>query len=289
MIHIELPTHLSNFSNILDECCKRQTQYINHVINNKYFLLQKGEEYYNLARVNDLHLFNINLPVSNIIIGQLTNEHLVNLYNYCLVKQRCGNIYDNLINLAKNPNIYCPFCGGINKPSQIDHFLPKARYGHFSVYPYNLIPICSTCNSEYKKSFFPINKEEQLIHAYLDDDCFFSDRWLYARYIDDIEYGTIEYYVDPPETWTDDKKSKVIFHFKTFKLAERFSEKACEPLSDLLTQMKAHKVRNGLLEDFEEINIDSIIQKQNRINHWKKVAFLAIKDNISSIWDKIEI
>src|SRR5205807_9918270 len=31
-----------------------------------------------------------------------------------------------------------------------DHFLPKSLYPHLACHPYNLIPICHTCNSSYK-------------------------------------------------------------------------------------------------------------------------------------------
>ena len=78
---------------------------------------------------------------------------MVELYNYCLRNTRSGDVYDKILAFAKNPEIRCPFCGGISNPSQIDHFLPKSRYGHFSVFPYNLIPICKDCNTEFKKEF----------------------------------------------------------------------------------------------------------------------------------------
>ncbi|VEI46040.1 HNH endonuclease [Actinobacillus equuli] len=92
---------------------------------------------------------------------------MVKLYEYCLRDCRCGDVYDTIINLAQS--VKCPFCGGIGKPTQIDHFLPKSRYGHFSVLPENLIPVCKDCNTEYKKEFYPTEKNKQLIHPYLDD------------------------------------------------------------------------------------------------------------------------
>ncbi len=40
--------------------------------------------------------------------------------------------------------------------SDIDHFFPKSVYPHLSVHPYNLVPICHSCNSYTKGSIDPL-------------------------------------------------------------------------------------------------------------------------------------
>jgi hypothetical protein len=58
----------------------------------------------------------------------------------------------------------CPACNG-QKPdlvhssqaSDVDHFFPKEKYPFLSVHPENLIPICSTCNTNAKGTKDPIN------------------------------------------------------------------------------------------------------------------------------------
>lgn len=249
---------------------------------NKNFLIKTGNYYNDLSTTNDLYQLNDKLPEGENINGNFRNEHMVKLYNYCLRDCRCGNVYDTIINLAKSPEIQCPFCGGISTPSQLDHFLPKARYGHFAVLPYNLIPICKDCNTEYKKEFYPTYKDKQLIHPYLDDDCFFSQQWLYAKYID----GTIEYSVNPPVGWSNDKKEKVRFHFEMFELKERFAQNAVGTLSDLLVQIETSKSCNMDIIMFETSILDSVIQKESKINHWKRVLYLAIKSELPSIWQE---
>ena len=280
MIRLTLPDSIPSHSEVIDLCCERNVGYRQHILDNKDFLIDKGNCYEIFSRVNDLYFFDNILPVSTHITGSLENELMVKLYEYCLRDCRCGDVYNTIINLAKSPTIRCPFCGGVGTPTQLDHFLPKARYGHFSVLPYNLVPICKECNTEYKKEFFPISKDEQLIHPYLDDDCFFNQQWLCAVYMDE----TVTYSVDPPTTWSDDKKEKVRFHFQTFNLAERFAENAVGPLSDLLNQIKDSKVNGMSKEMFESSIIDSIIRNESRVNSWKRVLFLAIKDKLSDIW-----
>lgn len=43
----------------------------------------------------------------------------------------------------------CPACDA-EAYSRIDHYLPKSFYPHLSCHPYNLVPICNTCNTDYK-------------------------------------------------------------------------------------------------------------------------------------------
>ena len=280
MIRLVLPNSIQSHSEVINLCCERDVNYKQHVLNNQNFLINKGNDYESYSRANNLYMFNNILPKSIHITGSLENEHMVKLYEYCLRDCRCGDVYNTIINLAKSPLIQCPFCGGIGDPTQLDHFLPKARYGHFSVLPYNLIPICKDCNTEYKKEFFPISKDEQLIHPYLDDDCFFNQQWLYAVYIEE----TVTYSVVPPATWSNDKKEKIRFHFQTFNLAERFSKKAVGPLSDLLNQIEASKACGMSKDMFESSIIESVIQNESRVNSWKRVLFLAIKNKLSDIW-----
>ncbi|MGQ9444823.1 HNH endonuclease [[Pasteurella] aerogenes] len=287
MIHLDLPKEIPSFSEVIDLCCARNVTYKQSVLNGKNFLLQEGENYKNLAISNDLFLFDTKLPKDEIIFEDLRNEHMVKLYEYCLRDCRSGDVYDKIINSFQS--VRCPFCGGIGRPTQIDHFLPKGRYGHFSVFPENLIPICKDCNTEYKKEFFPTQKDKQLIHPYLDDHAIFEEQWLYAEYIDDdSNIGSVKYYVSPPEKWTNERKEKVKFHFETFYLSARFSEVATGSLSDLLTQMQTYKNEGKItIEDFEISSIDSVINREKRANSWKKALFLAVKEKLPIIWRKI--
>ncbi len=289
MVRIKLPHDLPSYSEIIDMCCSINTHYRNDVLSNKQYLLNIGNDYKTYARLNDLYCFNTILPnnPNEVICNTLSTFHMVKLYNYCLRDKRSGNVYDKLLTFAKDPEIQCPFCGGISEPSQLDHFLPKSRYGHFSVFQYNLIPICTDCNTQFKKEFYPKLKNNQLIHPYLDDDCFFNEQWLYAEYIDDgTELGTINYSVNPPNTWSDDKKEKILFHFETFNLANRFATKSVSDLSDMLITMKKYK---GIIsmDDFVKCSIDSILETESKVNHWKKAFLQAVKDKISVIWGRM--
>ncbi|MBF4102149.1 hypothetical protein INT80_00715 [Gallibacterium anatis] len=65
-------------------------------------------------------------------------------------------------------------------------------------------------------------------------------------------------------------KDKVEFHFIKFNLAKRFSEQACGSLSDVLDTMKTYKGIGISMNDFEQGSIDSYLNNESRINHWKR-------------------
>lgn len=83
------------------------------------------------------------------IIGDLNKSDLIKLYTtYFVNKDKPARIiYDAMMAAA---NEKCPFCGGIGRPRNLDHYLPKAHYPQFSVLPLNLVPSCRDCNIQWK-------------------------------------------------------------------------------------------------------------------------------------------
>lgn len=63
----------------------------------------------------------------------------------------------------------------------VDHFLPKSKYPFFAVHPLNLVPLCKTCNQEFKKEkdalsdsateIADILTTEHVFHPYLRPAC----------------------------------------------------------------------------------------------------------------------
>ncbi|MEX6702307.1 HNH endonuclease [Peribacillus frigoritolerans] len=60
--------------------------------------------------------------------------------------------------LANPTALCCPYCGGTWKSNNatLDHFFPKSLYPTLSVSLWNLIPVCRTCNVEYKQQRDPL-------------------------------------------------------------------------------------------------------------------------------------
>ena len=219
----------------------------------------------------------------------IINKDVLYLYNTYFSKKgkRARTFYDQIINLAKDPKKQCPFCGGLGEPSELDHFLPKSVFGYYAIFPYNLIPICKECNQKYKKEFYPKTKNEQLIHSYLDNDCFFYEQWLFAEIIinnNDVSISTARFYVNPPNHWSEDSKGKVRFHFEKFKLDERFATRAGGDLGELIREVSHAKSNKIDPQDFISARL-AIHRESYPMNHWKKALYQAFEQQIRNIWN----
>lgn len=296
MIKLDLPNDCMDYQKVIDSCINKMQA--NNILKekldkNKYDLIRISKLYIKLGETNKLYkLYKCRMgnPLIN-MRNQLTNDDMVKIYDQYFVGHRCGGFYDRIINNAKNPEIQCPFCGGINFPNELDHFLPKRDFSYYAIFPYNLIPICKDCNQIYKKGFYQNDKNKQLIHPYLDNEQVFNEKWLYAKFImdsTDIEgKSVIEFYVDPPLSWEKDKKEKVKIHFEQFKLAERFATHSVNDLPTLLNQIKRFKSKGLSMQDIEMCLIDSAIEYEKSPNSWKKALFEAVKRELPAIWENI--
>jgi hypothetical protein len=71
----------------------------------------------------------------------------------------------------------CPSCDFGNQEGQVDHYLPKSLYTHLSCHPFNLVPICYSCNSlDVKRDddLLSNNQNERfnfqdILHLYIDE------------------------------------------------------------------------------------------------------------------------
>ncbi|MEY3827483.1 MAG: hypothetical protein RLZZ148_2302 [Cyanobacteriota bacterium] len=71
----------------------------------------------------------------------------------------------------------CPSCDYGNQEGQVDHYLPKSLYTHLFCHPFNLVPICYSCNSlDVKKDHDLLSKNQNerftfqdILHLYIDD------------------------------------------------------------------------------------------------------------------------
>lgn len=162
-----------------------------------------------------------------VVAHPLTKKDLNNLYkNYMVGRAKpARRFYDKI--LASN-NGRCPFCGGVGHSSTVDHYLPKANFPQYSVFPDNLAPCCRDCNTE-KGNTFVASVEHHTLHPFFEDDHFYNEVWVSANVIpkatpkDPILF---EYFVTPPDHWSLADKQRVITHFNEYDLAKRFGLQA---------------------------------------------------------------
>jgi hypothetical protein len=250
------------------------------VNNSKNDLDALSQNYLASAQTGELYTF-VPLKCARdedpIVIDNLTKSELVKLYDSYLVKaDKPGRSVYNSLLLAADEK--CPFCGGIGRPRNLDHFLPKAHFPAFSILPINLVPSCRDCNMDGKGQGFAVNKGDQVIQPYLDNMKFFNEQWIYASYTPGAnnEPGTFVYSVNPPVNWDEEDKKRVFTHFKDFDLAVRYATKAAEELGTSLTQINLLKGLGISNVQVKQTLVEPVINEVAFVNHWRRGMYQAL-------------
>lgn len=215
MINLASPNF--SFLEILKSCQDNDKRsYQNEVIiprvNKK--ILEFGRLYYQYAQENKLHSCDLTHFFLNEDI-----DYLEKLYSYRLQKIKEGRVYyDKIINEISD---YCPYCNH-GEISQVDHFLPKSLYDSFTIYPNNLVPICSICNNV-KDDYYGQDYSSNLLHPYFDN--LNGSQWLFARLIPNARRKLIVEYSCQPDhkNYNDNEIARIINNFNILKLNKRFS------------------------------------------------------------------
>lgn len=239
-------------------------------------------EYDNLANQHILHsiLAYTEIGVMNNIIGNLNKHELISMYSDYFSKKdkKIRSIYDTILSQSER----CPFCGNIGISSQLDHYLPKQYYPQYSIYPKNLAPICRDCNEGFKRAIYATDEKEQWIHPYFDKEIFFNDQWISANYnainLED-RLATVEYFVNPPNSWPLVDQERVRQYFIKLNLGIRFSKEANNQLQTLIPQLIRLKqiMQHPMLIDFYR---ESYTNSERPVNHWERIMYHALYEYI---------
>ncbi|WP_147235265.1 HNH endonuclease [Ruegeria sp. A3M17] len=218
-----------------------------------------------------------------IVVGTLSKGELVALYDEGVVKSRGEprRIYDQIKVSARDE---CPYCGGIGEMGEVgelgtaDHFLPKAYFPTYSVMPVNLVPACQVCNKGMGASF-PTDEHLQPLHPYLDEDHFFTTKWLFAS----VRPGdplAVDYAANPPADWPEKDRLRVAAHFEACKLGSRYRSRVWSEISPLISQRRS-SLSSLSPDQFREHLAVAANEPGLPINGWKRVLYSAL---VSSNW-----
>lgn len=161
-------------------------------------------------------------------LENLDKKFMLKLYKeqFASKKGGCREEYDKI--LASAPRQKCPMCSE-SIVTALDHHFPKSSYFLYSIYPNNLVPICSRCNGE-KKHTKPDAVTKQFIHPYYDD--FSKEQWFEVRFISQNPIKLI-YECKENDHLGEDASNKLKSHFKRLKLADLYTSNAIVKLGDL--------------------------------------------------------
>ncbi len=238
-------------------------------------LMLHADTYRRLAVSGELYTLDGIQPGDPEVVERLRKSDLIKLYEYYLRDKHPGrNIYDELLASA---NEKCPFCGGIGRPRNLDHFLPKTHFPQFSILPLNLIPSCRDCNMDGKGKAYAKEAEAQIIHPFLEAAHFFEEQWVFAEYTKQNagQPSFIKYYADPPSGWSKTDKSRVRQHFVDFDIAKRYATFASPALIEIEAQIQELLIADSAA-NFKQIILQPAVKKASFPNHWKRVMHLAL-------------
>lgn len=221
------------------------------------------------AVVNEFHLINIIFEMFKVELNSDELKYLDRLYEYRFREKEDGRYFYNKI--IDNINTYCPYCnhGDI---SQIDHYIPQAKYSLCNIYPQNLIPICANCNQD-KDDFLGIDEVTNLLHPYFDD----LDRgqWLFAEVVasDGICKYEINYYCRPStEVYSPLEIERLKNNFNKMKFPERFRRIARSFSRTIECQFENKP--DDVCRLFVQDRMDEKINENGR-NHWLVALYQA--------------
>ncbi|QXP71037.1 hypothetical protein H0I29_02780 [Polaribacter sp. R2A056_3_33] len=219
---------------------------------------------------NTLHQIQQNIEISNTINSSV----LKGIYTDRMVnKTNKGRVFYNSIFISA-PYGKCPFCS-VKQVRTLDHYLPKSKYPILSITPNNLVPSCSDCNKD-KLVDSPTSSEEETLHPYFDDIENFD--WLKAKILT-LNPIKFEYYVSPPNEWSDLLKTRLTNHFSAYLLNDLYSIHAIEEFENIKLQLTKLYQNLGVNQLKEHI-LDCYISRYSvNKNSWQTAFYNCLYEN----------
>ncbi len=236
----------------------------------KSYIINRYTEY-------DIHKFELS-NIGDSAIADKDIKHL--LKDICYTRDRdqyFGKIADEIITMHdSHMQSICPHCG-LDTPSTLDHYLPKATFPEFSILPINLMPMCHKCNA-IKNANWLENKLRTSINIYFDD--IFDKKFLFAYIIfnsSSLCLPVVEFQVENREGFSEEVYTIIKNHFKTFDLYDRYLTHINSELD--ITRKIISKSKNEIPFQLQKINLcskrDSLIETLG-VNNWRTCLYDAM-------------
>lgn len=173
----------------------------------------------------------------------------------------------------------CPFCG-ISESSTLDHYLPKEQYPEYSVFPSNLVPCCSPCNTCKRDKILDDNTDVRLfVHPHFDQ----IPAALFLAVDLDLRTDAIilAFRVIRPAGMALATFQRLQSHFRLLNLADRYQRMALEHLGG---QYRALKRTYGLGEDAERVSNELSLDAEDfearyGENYWLAILYRALAEH----------
>ncbi|MDP1598732.1 hypothetical protein [Phenylobacterium sp.] len=112
----------------------------------------------------------------------------------------------------------CPACGSPTVPETLDHYLPKGKYPHFAVTPFNLTPMCDPCQRRKSEKTGDHLTPRFFIHPYFDT--FSIDQIVQLRIAP--PFATPTFMLSAHSALTNPEAALVTTHLRELEIARRY-------------------------------------------------------------------
>lgn len=190
-------------------------------------------------------------------------------YGY-LTRTHFDSLRGDILSAAGGP---CPYCHQY-KANEIDHFLPKANFGEYSIYSANLVPICTRCNKKKSNRFSSPATGRRYVHPYFD--LLPTGPFLQA----DLSVGTvvtIQFSIVQVSGMTPATAARLQTQFDDLGLKTSYGEEAMGEMMARLGSLYAYFKAGGSAAVARYLQIDHLsVAKHLGLNHWRTVTLAAI-------------
>lgn len=169
--------------------------------------------------------------------------------------------------LMSIPTNKCAYCYQI-RAHEVDHYLPKSKFGEYSIYSPNLVPICTVCNRKKLNRYRRVGGGRRFVHPYIDTLPDSSTRYLTGTVVIKTSV-VVKYQLARPDGINDEFWAIIENHYKDLDLLSRYEVEATEEMMLMLNAFYAYYERGGVdmlrgelstLKDSREIIYG--------VNHW---------------------
>jgi len=176
---------------------------------------------------------------------------------------------------------FCPYCG-IDIPYTLDHYVPKASFPEYAVYPDNLIPCCGECNLRRGDRWLDGGKR---LHVNMYFDRISAVRILLAHI--QVKDGSVDvtYRIDPARG-AGKFMALYVRHVGSLKLLGRFRQRAGMELEEWEIKLKRNRygAKVGPAALRQELRRDAAAAEQlHGVNHWLTALRCAASESVDFI------
>lgn len=167
----------------------------------------------------------------------------------------------------------CPACGNIGFPTTLDHYLPKAKYPHFSITPANLSPMCTKCQGLKGEKTGNKNEPQFFIHPYFHK---FTEFQILTLKISP-PFNQPSFILSPHPRWTGWRLKLITSHMRELEIEKRYvnffkAENIRLIRHSSIRRRKGQDVFDAIESKCEELEYPTK-------NSWEYIFYLSVLEN----------